>query len=1085
MINICLSADNNFAQHSKVTITSALKNATDEDRLYFHVLDGGISEENKQKIMNLKKIRDFDIEFIRMRTEDFIGWPIPQQSKFNETNYFRIMIPKLLPLTEKTIYLDSDTIVITSLKGLYDIDIDGYYIAAAETQTYKQNKNRIGIPGKYTYINSGVMLINCKLWRENEVEKQLIDYIRTSPLDKLLNVDQDAINSVLYKSIKLIDQRWNAETRTDLMPSDEYRKVMMDPYIIHYCSGDKPWNPNTKQNTKEYKKYLYISESVNHETQGGFLNTLPQRTIAKRFGFGMQCYPDSFAKYENDVYEEMTALFVRQMSLGIQTFVDIGANIGFYSILIGLSNPKVKIFSFEPIPELFNLLRMNLLQNTVNANIFQNAVSDKRGNVTFQVSNASDQSGFLANPDRGISTTINVDSIMIDDFFQESPQGPILIKIDTEGNESKVLAGMQKLIEKFDDIRLVIEINPTCLEANGSSPSFLLNQLDRLGFDVFVIFDMEMKYVKYLPGSEWNEYMGERSYRNLYCAKKNRTTNVLIFSHSSQLAGSERSMLELVTELTSDYGAISTVVLPSPGPLVGLLQEAGAATLIVPLNWWCADAEPLDKAKICQFYGQSFGWLVENLEILRQINPDVVLTNTMVIPWGALAASLLKRPHVWMINEFGELDHGFKFFLPFTQILRFIDESSDKIVTRSMAIKKELFPQSDSKKVNTIYRFIDIPVKEKIPDEFIENYFSLPDACRLIISGTVMKSKGQEDAVSAVIELVKNRKRRVELVIAGYAQPDFQDYLQEIINAEGVSDYIHIFPFQENIISIVYSADIVLVCSRMEGFGRVTLEAMLMEKAIIATNTGGTTEMIINEETGLLYTPGNYLQLADQIEKLLDNPIGCRKLAQNARQFASITFTREKYGGEYHNVILDLKNKEYKNKEEISWFLTTQYQELIAQENIEIQTLMAPIAEIRYSKAWRVAMLLRQMRVLMLPPGSWGARLLKKLITVLIRPLKILQSFRIRKDVFLLYSSDLFDQAWYLAKNPDVAKAKVNPVFHYLRHGGFEGRDPSPNFSSRWYLDTYSDVREAGINPLVHYLKSGMNEGRKPRIKSF
>ena len=52
-------------------------------------------------------------------------------------------------------------------------------------------------------------------------------------------------------------------------------------------------------------------------------------------------------------------------------------------------------------------------------------------------------------------------------------------------------------------------------------------------------------------------------------------------------------------------------------------------------------------------------------------------------------------------------------------------------------------------------------------------------------------------------------------------------------------------------------------------------------------------------------------------------------------------------------------------------------------------------------------------------------------------------------DLWLLRSSGLFDKDWYLAKNPDVANAKVDPVSHYLHHGGFEGRDPGPNFSSK------------------------------------
>jgi hypothetical protein len=57
----------------------------------------------------------------------------------------------------------------------------------------------------------------------------------------------------------------------------------------------------------------------------------------------------------------------------------------------------------------------------------------------------------------------------------------------------------------------------------------------------------------------------------------------------------------------------------------------------------------------------------------------------------------------------------------------------------------------------------------------------------------------------------------------------------------------------------------------------------------------------------------------------------------------------------------------------------------------------------------------------------------------------------------------------------------MDPVYHYLLHGGFQGRDPSPNFSSGWYLEKYEDVKKAKVNPLVHYLRNGKNEGREPR----
>lgn len=93
---------------------------------------------------------------------------------------------------------------------------------------------------------------------------------------------------------------------------------------------------------------------------------------------------------------------------------------------------------------------------------------------------------------------------------------------------------------------------------------------------------------------------------------------------------------------------------------------------------------------------------------------------------------------------------------------------------------------------------------------------------------------------------------------------------------------------------------------------------------------------------------------------------------------------------------------------------------------------------------------------------------------------------RLRQDVELLKKSELFDAEWYLNRYPDIAKHKrfsQRPERHYLRFGGFEGRNPGPEFDSRFYLKRYADARESGLNPLVHYLRYGQQEQRQVRKK--
>ncbi|MBW9140046.1 hypothetical protein JNB70_25380, partial [Rhizobium pusense] len=72
----------------------------------------------------------------------------------------------------------------------------------------------------------------------------------------------------------------------------------------------------------------------------------------------------------------------------------------------------------------------------------------------------------------------------------------------------------------------------------------------------------------------------------------------------------------------------------------------------------------------------------------------------------------------------------------------------------------------------------------------------------------------------------------------------------------------------------------------------------------------------------------------------------------------------------------------------------------------------------------------------------------------------------------------MFDGSFYLANNPDVREAGIDPLRHYLVHGWREKRDPSPTFSTARYLSENPDVEQAQLNPLVHYLRFGRREGR-------
>lgn len=86
------------------------------------------------------------------------------------------------------------------------------------------------------------------------------------------------------------------------------------------------------------------------------------------------------------------------------------------------------------------------------------------------------------------------------------------------------------------------------------------------------------------------------------------------------------------------------------------------------------------------------------------------------------------------------------------------------------------------------------------------------------------------------------------------------------------------------------------------------------------------------------------------------------------------------------------------------------------------------------------------------------------------------------EDRDLVVNSGLFDPAWYLAHNPEVAEAGLDPVDHYILVGGHAGRSAGPDFDDAWYLAAYPDIGQAGAHPLLHYLRFGRQEGREPKL---
>lgn len=246
-INICLSSDNKYAQHLGVTIASILKNAKKNDKLFFYILDGGISEENKSNLFALKKIKDFYIEYVVVNEEDFKKCPL-MDNHISIATYYRFMIPTFFPNLDKILYIDCDVIVEDSLSELYSENIDDYWMAGVEDLGYYYHRRKLKRETESFYVNAGVLLINLKKWREDGIEQKLFDFAEKNK-EILVHQDQDVLNMVLNQKVKPLEYKWNVQD-SFYRPGDrnghpnkkQIKKAMRKPAIIHFTGMTKPWN---------------------------------------------------------------------------------------------------------------------------------------------------------------------------------------------------------------------------------------------------------------------------------------------------------------------------------------------------------------------------------------------------------------------------------------------------------------------------------------------------------------------------------------------------------------------------------------------------------------------------------------------------------------------------------------------------------------------------------------------------------------------------------------------------------------------------------------------------------------------------
>ena len=211
-----------------------------------------------------------------------------------------------------------------------------------------------------------------------------------------------------------------------------------------------------------------------------FLKVPPGLPSARRLRVGM---------YEPEVTELMHGLLTPG-----KTLVDVGANVGYYTLMgARLVGEAGRVYAFEPEPAVFKYLALNAARNGAqNVIAVPKAVADGGGSLPF--TSSALEGGFLNGPSALLDAPITVDAVSLDGYFSTLGWPSIdVVKLDVEGAEGRVLAGMHELSAKNPELRIVMEYNLEAIRRAGLTSRDVSDVLVQLGFPTAYIIEQGLK----------------------------------------------------------------------------------------------------------------------------------------------------------------------------------------------------------------------------------------------------------------------------------------------------------------------------------------------------------------------------------------------------------------------------------------------------------------------------------------------------------------------------------------------------------------------------------------------------------------
>ena len=359
---------------------------------------------------------------------------------------------------------------------------------------------------------------------------------------------------------------------------------------------------------------------------------------------------------------------------------------------------------------------------------------------------------------------------------------------------------------------------------------------------------------------------------------------ILYISHEGDTyGGSTMSLINMIGALKDDIQP--WVVIPRGGKVEKLFQEKGINYIIVPFRINYTDRKGL--SRVISYLPRLFvDFFINRRSVnkiysyFKNISVDIVHSNSSVVGIGQWVAKKLEAKFVWHIREYLDLYFGLTPIIGWPKFIRKL-KKSDMIICVSQGIKThyklDAIPQA-----HVVYNAVMKKNGGVDRSEVKGNYF--------IFVGNVTKSKGIEDAFHAFAKII-DQKPYFRLKIAGTIKEDYFQELKVIAKELKVLDNIDFLGFTNDLADLMNQANALLMCSKYEAFGRVTVEAMFNSCVVIGYNNAGTKEIIQNNQVGLLYD--DVFGLEQNMRWVIDNPIEVEKIEKAARLLAQNNFSEE------------------------------------------------------------------------------------------------------------------------------------------------------------------------------------------------